>query len=139
MSTSSPKRQFVPPMSLHEAEERDEEMKAHMRSIETQLANRDVRDPDTGERLSFEEYQTWRNKAMAALSFKRADHHLLKNWIKVERRRLLVAEYGTAPSTNDLMLHGMSILLRKFAAEDVEAKELAEAIENRLHHQPKAA
>jgi hypothetical protein len=72
---------FDVPESIQEARERMAVLIEATQLIEVQLTNYNVAGKD-GNRLSVEEWNTWRNSARYALVKKRAEHRFLKDWVR---------------------------------------------------------
>jgi hypothetical protein len=90
--------------------------------IQAQLTNKDKRHPD-GRRYTDHEYHDWRSRAVMAWRHGVAEQRVLKEAVKIARRRfntdvpLLAVEELTSP---DALIHAAYVLLRRLATEGVE-------------------
>jgi hypothetical protein len=116
---------FKQPKTIEEAEARIAILIDETQDIESQLSNPDKRDSTTGERMSDQEYKTWKFQASRALAIKRAEQRFLKRWktavFHVERVAILEALEGD-PSLN--LLNGLYVIVKKWVRDGVNLSHL---------------
>lgn len=116
---------FNQPNTVEEAEARRSVLIDETQDIETQLGNPDKRDPTTGERMSDQDYKTWKFQASRALAIKRAEQRFLKRWTKTvllaERVAILESLEGD-PSLN--LLNGLFVIVKKWVRDGANLSHL---------------
>lgn len=77
---------FPPPVSVEEGRAKVADLQDAIAEIQTQLADRNRRHPETGQRMECHEYWEWRRRAVSALSLKNAELRSIKRWLSGQRR-----------------------------------------------------
>lgn len=121
-----------PPSSLKDAEERRESLIAEVMAVQTHLTNKKL----GRQRLSGEEFkahQTWRSKAIDALTIKTAALRKVKLWIRDNSPRGEARESASRAAlaaTRDLLFRAWAVLSD---IDDLSAEETALEEEIRAH------
>ena len=94
-------------------------------SIQLQLSDKDKRHPD-GSRYSEHEWHEWRQRAIAAWKHGVAEQRVMKEALKVSRRRFNTdTPLRDAPdlTTPDALIHAAYVVLHRMASEGVEVDD----------------
>lgn len=116
---------FKQPNTVEEAEARMAMLIDETQDIEAQLGNPDKRDPATGERMSDQDYRTWKFQANRALTIKRAEQRFLKrrkNILVIAKRVANLENLEGDPSLN--LLNGLFVIVKKWVRDGVNLSHL---------------
>ncbi|RMF51422.1 MAG: hypothetical protein D6746_17625 [Bacteroidetes bacterium] len=104
------------PQSVREARVLIEECRQAIKTIERQLADRNVTDKK-GRRLSNTKYHRWRRNALRALSAKQVELRYYRDWLAKEMARREALKYDVTPDRCEDLLIASYNLLREWSRE----------------------
>lgn len=93
--------------------------------IQLQLSDKDKRHPD-GSRYTDHEYHEWRGRAIAAWKHGVAEQRVMKEALKIARRRFNTdtpLRNASDLTTPDALIHAAYVVLHRMASEGVEVDE----------------